>query len=113
MKLSYMCHPVAGDIPGNLARARLWLKWVVENSLEPIAVIAPWISDVEIWDDDKPMDREAGLARCRAVIERCDEVILVGGRVSSGMDMERRHAMKHAITVVDMTAMGALPPAYT
>lgn len=110
MKLIYMCHPVAGDVPGNLARAKLWLRWLVENAPEPTAVIASWITEVEIWDDSKPTDREAGLARCRAVIERCDEVILVGGRVSSGMNMERTHARDHGIHVVDVTAMGPLPP---
>lgn len=110
MKLTYMCHPVAGDIPGNLARAKLWLRWLVENTHEPSAVIAPWITEVEIWDDSKPADRESGLARCEAVIERCDEILLVGGRVSNGMDRERRHAIDCGIKVIDMTTMGALPP---
>ena len=33
-----------------------------------------------------------GLADDLAAVERCDAIVLVGGRVSSGMAMERDHA---------------------
>ncbi len=110
MIVAYMCHPVGGDVEANLARAKLWLKWLTESRERPTAVIAPWITECEIWDDSNPSDREIGLSRCRAVIERCDEVYLVGGRISGGMDMERRHAVYHQLTVIDLTHMGTLPP---
>ena len=105
MKLTYMAHPVAGDAPANLARAKLWLKWLTESREEPSAVIAPWIIACEIWDDANPEERTQGLERCKAAIERCDEIYLVGGRVSNGMEIERRHAMRHGLTVIDITAM--------
>ena len=112
MKLTYMAHPVAGDAPANLARAKLWLKWLTESREEPSAVIAPWIIACEIWDDANPEERTQGLERCKAAIERCDEIYLVGGRVSNGMEIERRHAMRHGLTVIDITAMGKYPPGY-
>ncbi len=114
MKLIYLCHPVSGDVQGNLARAKLWLKYATEHFTyfcgEPVAVIAPWITDCEIWDDSNPEERAAGLARCRAVLERCDAVCLVGGRISDGMRMEYFHATENHMTVADLTYLGPLPP---
>jgi len=110
MKLIYLAHPVSGDVLANVARAKLWLRWLTDSREEPAAVVAPWITEVELWDDDDPEQREAGLRRCLVMVERCDELWLTGGRVSEGMDRERRHAMKHGLTVVDVTAMGIHSP---
>lgn len=113
MKLIYLAHPVKGAVKYNMAKAKLWLKWLTESREEPTAVIAPWLTDIEIWDDGNPEDRAAGLERCKAVIPRCDEIWLVGGYVQEGGEMERRHAMRHGVTVVDVTCMGEWPPDVT
>lgn len=105
-----MAHPLRGDVAGNLQRARRWLKWLTDSREESMAFTAPWILEAELWDDSKPEERAAGLERCKAQVERCDEMWLCGGRVSDGMEVERRHAMRHGLTVVDITAMGKVPP---
>jgi hypothetical protein len=46
----------------------------------------------------------------RALVERCDAVWLVGGRVSSGMQIEADHAIGRGIDVIDLTHMGDEPP---
>jgi hypothetical protein len=111
MKVIYLCHPVSGDVAGNLANAKLWVRWVEENY--PVAVVASWITECEIWDDDNPEHRKAGLARDLAVIERCDAVWLVGGRISSGMAAEAAHAEKFGLPINDLTNLGASPPSLT
>lgn len=108
MKVVYMCHPVAGDIKGNLARAKRWLRWLEENY--PIAIVASWITECEVWDDNNPEQRAAGLERDKAVLERCDGIVLVGGRISNGMAIERAHAESKGLPVTDMTGLGAEPP---
>lgn len=108
MKVIYLCHPVSGDVPANLARAKRWVRWVESN--HPVAVVASWITECEIWDDDDPEQRAAGLIRDLAVLERCDEVWLVGGRISHGMEIESAHARQHGIRVVSLVELGAEPP---
>ena len=45
-----------------------------------------------------------------AALERCDTIVLVGGRVSSGMAIERDHAVKCGLRVYDLTAISVEPP---
>lgn len=108
MLVVYMAHPVAGDVEGNLRRARQWVRWLEHNY--PVAVVATWITECEIWDDGDPLQREAGMARNFAVIEKCDAVWLVGGRLSNGMAREREHALLFGRQVHDLLHLGQEPP---
>lgn len=106
-RVFYMAHPVSGDVDGNIKRALRWLSWL-RRSFPAVTFIAPWIAGLMSGEDDSdPTQREAGLVDCCAAVERCDGIVAVGGRVSSGMIRERRHA-KH---LIDLTYFGADPPA--
>lgn len=111
MKVFFMSHPVAGDVEGNLARAKRWLVWLYASS-SGMVVIAPWIHDVELLPlrDSDPAEREIGLNRCFAVIGRCSGVYLVGGHVSPGMAREAAWAAGRGLEVRDLTGLGAEPP---
>jgi hypothetical protein len=113
MKLVYIAHPLSGDIAANLARAKRWLRWVLDLEL-PIAPIAPWIDIVEAWNQTGEHEdaylRWRGLEMDLAVVERCDEIWLCGGRVSTGMELERQHALTHHVRVNDLTFLGPEPP---
>ena len=100
-RVIYMAHPVSGDIPGNLAEARRWVRALEE--LFDVAVVASWITECEVWDDADPAERAAGLERDKAVIERCDELWLVGPRISTGMAVELTHARLHGVAVRNLT----------
>jgi hypothetical protein len=103
--LVYMAHPVAGDVPGNLAKAKTWLKWL--NAAFPdVAFIAPWIVEIQIYDDNDPAQREASLTRICVSVQRCDALIHVGSRISGGMEREARHAVRS----FDCTNPSGLPP---
>ncbi len=105
-KVFYMAHPVSGDVDGNIKRALQWLAWL-RRSFPAVTFIAPWIAGLMSGDDDSdPAQREAGLVDCCAAVERCNGAVFVGGRISSGMARERRHA-KH---LIDLTYFGADPP---
>lgn len=112
MRLIYLAHPVSGDVPGNLARAKRWLAWANRTCGPDAYVIAPWIANIEAGEDDAdPAARARGLRACCAVVEKCDELWLVGGRISDGMARERNTALVEMVTVRDLTAMGEEPPA--
>lgn len=109
-KLLYVCHPLAGDIKANLARAERWLKYL-RDSDPSSTYIAPWIADIHSGaDDTDPNARERGLVDCTTTVVRCDGVVLVGGRVSSGMARERDAAIEQGRSVFDLTSLGEEPP---
>ena len=123
--LLYLCHPVApytayqaGDpftVEANVANARAWLRWLRE--LPPMLrrkldlpgdalFFCPWIDDVAHGDDSDPAARAAGLRLDEVIARRCDAVVLVGGKISSGMTMEAT-ACGYAY---DLTGLGREPP---
>lgn len=75
----------------NIDRALRWLAWL-RKSFPETTFIAPWIASVMSGEDNAdPKQREAGLVDDCAAVERCDGIVLCGGRISSGMQREREH----------------------
>lgn len=107
MKVVYVAHPLGmgEDREQNRRNAALWVAWLAEHY--GIAPVADWIVLSGVWPESM---RELGLKIDLALIERCDEIWLVGGRVSPGMQIELEEARRLGKTVVDMTYLGALPP---
>lgn len=112
----YLAHPVGAAtteaVRANLAAAKRWL-WALRCATD-WSICAPWIPAVEaVLDAGVPeaVERTRGLADDLAVVERCDAIVLCGGRVSSGMAMERDHAASRGLRVVDLTALGEEPTA--
>jgi len=106
----YLAHPVSGDVPGNLARTRRWIRWIYDH-FPDVAVVADWILTCEVLDDSNPIHRARGLGMDKAVIALCDEFWMVGGRVSTGMGIEKEAAERSNLRVVDLTFLGEEPPA--
>jgi hypothetical protein len=107
----YVAHPLGAPdragLDANLARAMRWLSWL-RRAFPDTTFVAPWIAAVAAGEDDAdPRQREAGLVDADAVIPRLDGVVLVGGRVSSGMARERGRARR----AWDLTSLGDEPPA--
>lgn len=107
MKVCYLAHPVSGNIEANLLAAKEWYRFCV-ISFPKVAFVANWIVNAEIFDDNQPLQREAGLVACEAVIKRCDAMLMVGPRVSDGM----RRESKHAPIVFDCTTTES-PPSFS
>ena len=109
--VAYLAHPVSAPdqagIDANLANARAWLRWLVDNT--DWAVSCPWMPYVETLAESTY--RERGLADDLAMLERHDLIVLVGGRVSSGMAVELTHAIECGIAVADLHQWVA-PPAW-
>lgn len=101
----------------NRLRALRWIRWRTERC--DVALCAPWIPYVETLPDGGEW-RERGLRDDCAMVARCDGIILVGGRISSGMARERDAAIvSHPVMagalpmdalVVDLTPLGPEPP---
>lgn len=112
MRVIYLAHPVGAATPegvtANLARAKRWYRWIAKNF--NVSVVADWITGCEVFDDANQADRDHGLDMDIAAIERCDELWLVGGRISQGMGTERDAAEDFHLRIVDLTFLGEEPP---
>lgn len=99
-------HAVRTATRSNCFRAMRWLRWL-GHAFPTITFIAPWVAAVLAGEDDADeAQREHGLRDDCRVVERCDGIVVCGGRVSSGMQREATHARRHA----DITDLGAEPP---
>jgi hypothetical protein len=109
----YVAHPVGADtatgIAANVARAHRWLAWLL--AAEPdVAFCMPWAPYVATLPEDAH-NRARGLRDDLAMVGRCDAIVLVGGRLSSGMALERAEARRLGLAVHDWTRLGEEPPA--
>jgi hypothetical protein len=87
--LIYVAHPYGG-CPEALDRAELWLDRL--STLMVRALFwAPWIQLCRLWPDAGET-RERGLELDLACVARSDGVLMVGGKVSPGMQLERQSA---------------------
>jgi hypothetical protein len=100
VKLVFVSHPHDSN-----ARplAKRWVAWVAETAVP----VADWIILAEVWDAGQ-RDRYRALAA--EWVRRCDELWLVGGRITDGMRAEVEAAQKHGVAVVDLTHLGSEPP---
>lgn len=106
----YVAHPVSGNVDANVRNTLRWLSWLMAT--EPgVAFVAPWIPCLLAGaDDSDPKQRERGMLDNLALVERCDGIVLVGGRVSTGMQREANVALLAGRWVADLTSLGAKPP---
>jgi hypothetical protein len=100
MKIVYVAHQLSGDREANRAKAAEWVGWLAQHC--DIAPVADWIILTGQWHESM---RERGLAIDLRLVEECDEVWLVGERVSDGMAIEAHHATRIGIQVRDFTKM--------
>jgi hypothetical protein len=92
----------------NLDSALSWLRWLVGNT--DWAISAPWIPYVQALNDATSSHRERGLRDDCAMAARCDGIILVGGRISSGMEREWNAVKDRDGWVLDLLHLGPTPP---
>lgn len=110
MKVCYIAAPLSAptreEMDENRARAARWVAWAARRGVAPVAdwiILSGQLSETQ-------ENRELGLQIDCCIIERCDEIWLVAGRVSSGMGVESSHATLHGILIRDLTFLGDEPP---
>jgi hypothetical protein len=109
MKVVYVAHPLGSgaDREANRARAARWAVWAAEQGVAPVA---DWILIAGAWRESEEA-RARGLAIDCALVARCDEIWLVGGRISEGMRVEANAALAAGAGLRDLTELGEEPPA--
>lgn len=113
-KRVYIAHPVGQNEERvqNIANAKKWCVWAARKGVAPCA---NWITLSESLEEDPttetPQNRALAMECNLAEVEVVEELWLVGGRITPGMLEEADHARRCLIPVIDLTHLGALPPA--
>ncbi len=88
ISIIYLAHPFGGN-PENLDAAERWAAWL---SLRFDALFAvPWVALCRHWPDSGET-RKRGLELDLAAVRHCHGMIMVGGCVSPGMQIEKAEA---------------------
>ena len=85
----YICSPFAGDTEKNVATARTYSRFAVEQGYIPIA---PHLLFPQFLNDTDQKERELGLFFGNAIMSKCSEVWVFGSHISSGMEAEIKRA---------------------
>jgi len=100
MKIVYICHPIAGDVKGNIKKI---VKIIRDINLSHTDMVpfAPYLGDVLALNDNNPQERIRGMRNCIAVLQSgmVAELWLYGPTISSGMEIEVRQAIENGILV--------------
>lgn len=110
MKIAYICHPISGDIQGNMEKVRQIVRHInlTERRVVPFA---PYMVDLLALDDNVPAERARGIYNDYEYFRRgmIDEVRVYGEIVSKGMQGEIDLARKMDIPVIHYP-MPPMPP---
>lgn len=104
-KVAYLAHPlgIGGDREKNIENATDWLSYL-QLAMPGIAFTANWILIASRWSEED--GRSLGLDLDKTHVENADFIVLVGGRVSPGMAIERQHAVDNEVLCIDLTGLG-------
>lgn len=92
MTVSYLAHPVAGLSRVNLTQSLNGWMALLARHYPGVAFNSPWLPYVLALDDADPEQRKRGMRDDLEILLRCDEVWLLGERVSPGMRIEAKAA---------------------
>ena len=104
MKITYIAHPIGGDVAGNLKKIDAIIRQI--NLEEPDVVpFVPYYSDVAgAMDDSVLVERARGIKNNEEYFRRrtMDEMRVYGDRISAGVAGEIDLCNKYGIPVVPM-----------
>ena len=85
MKLVFVCSPYRGDVKNNIEVARRIARIVAVCDYVPVV---PHLLFPQFLDDSDPKERIKGLTLGAELLRKCDEMWLVVGKLSRGMQYE-------------------------
>lgn len=96
LPLVYVCSPYAGDVENNVANAKKYSRFTVENNAIPVA---PHLLYPQFMDDSNEQEREMAMHFNYVLLGKCTEVWVFGGVVSRGMAREINVAKKRRMKI--------------
>jgi hypothetical protein len=96
----YVASPLAGDIAGNMEKAKIYSRFVATNGFIPIT---PHLLYPQFLNDSEEIERQIGLNCGLSLISKCDELWVFGETISKGMqgEIEKAQSLKMPIHYYD------------
>lgn len=92
--LVYVCSKFSGDIEGNIHKARMYSRFVVDQGGIPVA---PHLLFPQFMDEST--ERDLAIFMDIALLSKCKELWVFGSEISNGMQIEIDWATKHKRTI--------------
>lgn len=99
-KIVFICSPFAGDIEGNIERAKRYGRFAVSEKVIPII---PHLMYPQFLYEDDPDERKLGIDMGLVLLSKCHEIWVFGETISKGMAVEIKKAKKYNIPVRQFT----------
>ena len=94
--LVYICSPLAGNIDGNIEKARHYCKFAVRNGAIPLA---PHRLFPQFMDDTDSDERALAMFMNMVLLGKCDQLWVFGKTISEGMAAEIGKAEKRGMVI--------------
>ncbi len=92
--LIYVCSPYSGDVTKNVAKARAYSRFAVDQGAIPMAphlLLPQYMSD--------KTERELAMFMDLVLMSKCEEVWVFGHDISPGMEVEIKKAKKRQMKI--------------
>lgn len=96
MPLVYIASPFAGDTEHNIERAKDFCRFAVSRGVMPLA---PHLHYPQFMEDTDSEQRKLGLRFALILLSKCDELWVLGERISEGMAIEINKAQRKGIPI--------------
>lgn len=94
--LVYICSPLAGNIDGNMEKARYYCKFAVRSGAIPLA---PHLLFPQFMDDTDSDERALAMFMNMVLLGKCDQLWVFGKNISEGMAAEIGKAEKRGMVI--------------
>lgn len=99
MKLVYIASPLRGDYSKNIKKATEYCEKACSMG---VLAFAPHLYFTQFYNDTIPEQREKGLEMGLAMLEKCEELWVMGIHISQGMKGEIAHATRLGIPIYNV-----------
>ncbi|TFH49018.1 MAG: DUF4406 domain-containing protein, partial [Methanothrix sp.] len=94
--LVFICSPFAGDIEGNIRKAKRYGRFAVSLGRVPII---PHLMYPQFLHEDDPVERKIGLEMGLVLLTKCREIWVFGEQQSPGMTLEFKKAAEQNMII--------------
>lgn len=95
-KIVFICSPFAGDMEGNILKARRYGRFAATQNTVPII---PHLMYPQFLEEEDPKERQLGIDMGLVLLGKCHEIWVFGDRISSGMAVEIKKAKRWNIPI--------------
>ena len=96
LPLVYIASPFAGDAERNIMKAQGYCRFAVSKGFIPLA---PHLHYPQFMDDSDRSQRDLGIRFALILLGKCDQLWVLGDKVSDGMSREIAKAKKRGMPI--------------